>query len=342
MSLLTIYVSGVLSFFSPCLLPIIPVYFSVFTGENGDSQMSGGKLILKGLLFCLGFTAVFTLLGLGAGGLSSNILSNKPAINMIAGVIILLLALKFIGLINIPLLDRTYSISLKGVRGKFGLLSAFVIGVLFAATWSPCIGAVLGSILTYVSSTSASTLSGGVKLFMFGAGVSTPLIISTFFYKKLLNFSRNNMYLLVALQKILGLILIIFSFSLFSQGLRYASYSKAEPLQKNKLMMPTNLPLVVSFVSEDCEECKEMVPVMGKLIDSCGDKLVEFRTINMDDIQFYSLIYELEVFGSPTYIFISRKGEEKQRLIGINDIKIMDNEIEKLTGNSCLRYSVHP
>lgn len=335
MNIFGIYLAGILSFFSPCILPIIPVYFSILTDNKG-------KLLLRGVIFCIGFTAVFTLLGLGAGGIASNLFANRPAITVIAGVIILLLALKFLGLINIPLLDRTYSIDLKNFRTKFGLLNAFIIGVLFAATWSPCIGAVLGSILTYVSSTSDSAWNGGIKLFIFSAGISTPLIISTFFYNKLLLFFKNNKYFLFALQKILGIVLIIFSFSLFSQGIKPAYYGTKDLKQKDKAILPTSHPLMVSFVSDDCDDCREMAPIVDRLRDACGDRIIEFRTINIDESQYAFLTYQLAIYGTPTYIFIDKKGEEKDRLMGIQDIKILDKDIEGLTGSSCLNYNVHP
>ncbi|MEI6092714.1 MAG: cytochrome c biogenesis protein CcdA, partial [bacterium] len=115
----SIYFAGVLSFFSPCILPIIPVYFAILV-QDKDKTLK--RLLLQGLLFCLGFCVIFSLLGLGAGKVSSLIIDNRTFFSLIAGVIVLIISLKMLDVINIPVLDKSYSFNFNKIRTKFYLL----------------------------------------------------------------------------------------------------------------------------------------------------------------------------------------------------------------------------
>jgi cytochrome c-type biogenesis protein len=322
------YFAGFLSFFSPCILPIIPVYFSILSGT--------GKLIYKALLFCFGFSLIFALMGGGAGILGTFIQANRASVNIVAGFIIMLLGLKFLNLIQIPMLDRSYSISGERFRTRFEFLNAFIIGLLFAVTWSPCIGAILGGILTYISASGKGAVDGAIKLFLYGVGISTPLIVSVFFYTKLQNFYRNSPYFFDMVKKLLGFILLIFAFSLLYHVVTISKNSQKQLGAIDKVMLPEKLPLFVSFNSATCEDCKTMEPVIAKLKSSCGGKVVDFRTVDMDDSQYEYLSYQEGIFGSPTYILVDSSGKEKQRLFGVLALEELDKNIKILTGNSCL------
>ncbi len=323
-----IFFAGFLSFFSPCILPIIPVYFSILSGT--------GKPIHKALLFCLGFSLIFALMGGGAGILGTFIQTNRASVNIIAGIILLLLALKFLNIIQIPILDRSYSIRAERFRTRFELLNAFIIGLLFAVTWSPCIGALLGGVLTYVSASGTGALDGSIKLFLYGAGISLPLIVSVFFYRKLQNFYRNNPYFFDMVKKLLGLILLLFAFSLLSHVVTMSKNSQQKLGTIDKIMLPDKLPLFVSFNSASCDDCKTMVPIITKLKSSCGGKLIDFRDVNLDDSKYEYLAYQQGIFGYPTYILLDEKGDEKQRFYGIQKLENLDTGIKNMTGKPCL------
>lgn len=328
MTYLSIYLAGILSFLSPCILPIIPVYFSILSGT--------GKLIYKALLFCLGFSLIFALMGGGASALGSFVQANKASINIVAGVILTLIGLKFLNFIQIPLLDKSYSINTNKFKTRFELLNAFIIGVLFAVTWSPCIGAVLGGILTYVSAVGSSVSSGAVKLFIYGVGISTPLIISVFFYQRLNKFYKNSPYFFDMVQKLIGFVILLFAINLFSNVVMLSKNANTNLSAVDKVMIPSKLPLFISFVSASCEDCETMKPVIEKLEKACGNKIIEFRTVDLDDHQFEYLAYQQGIFGTPTYLILDNNGKEKQRLFGIQRLEDIDNKIKLEAGYGCL------
>ncbi|MCX6113066.1 MAG: cytochrome c biogenesis protein/redoxin, partial [Proteobacteria bacterium] len=315
----TIYFAGILSFFSPCVLPIIPVYFSILLQDKDSIQPLGGEsipmwktLLPKGLLFCLGFSIIFSILGFGAGKIGSLIVLHRGAISLLAGVIILIIALKLLDFIYIPLLDRAYSININRLKTRFSLLNALILVVLFAATWSPCIGPVLGGILTYISVRTFSPISSAFKLFLFGLGISTPLIIFTLFFRPLMNFIQRNRYFILILQKALGIILVFFAINLFTEVSTMADRPKI-PSVADKIIVPDKLPLFVSMISMDCETCQEMFPTIKKLKDNCDGKTIEFRTIDVEDPEYSYAVYKLGMIGTPTYVMIDVSGKEVQR-----------------------------
>jgi cytochrome c-type biogenesis protein len=328
MTYLSIYLAGILSFLSPCILPIIPVYFTILSGT--------GKLIYKALFFCLGFTLVFALMGGGAGALGSFIQANKISVNILAGLILTLIGLKFLNLIQIPLLDKSYSIDSNKFKTRFTFLNAFIIGILFAITWSPCIGAVLGGVLTYVSAEGHGVISGAIKLFIYGVGISTPLILSVFFYQRLSSFYKSSPYFFDMAKKLLGFIILLFALSLFSNVAMIAKHAQGNLSATDKIMVPAKLPLFISFISSSCEDCQTMKLVVQKLESACGGKVLEFRTVNLEDNQYEYLAYQQGVFGTPTYLILDNDGKEKQRLFGVQTLESVDKNIKLAIGHSCL------
>jgi cytochrome c-type biogenesis protein len=276
-------------------------------------------------------------MGGGAGTLGSFIQTNRAAVNIVAGIIIILLGLKFLNVIQIPFLDRSYSIKTERFRTRFELLNAFIIGLLFAVTWSPCIGAILGGILTYISASGRGAIDGAIKLFLYGVGISTPLVISVFFYGKLQNFYRNSPYFFDMVKKLLGFILLIFAFSLLHHVVTISNNSQKQLGAVDKIMLPEKLPLFVSFNSATCDDCKEMEPVIEKLKAACGGKIIDFRTVDLDNSQYEYLAYQEGIFGSPTYVLIDTSGKEKQRLFGIQTLEELDKNIKILAGYDCLQ-----
>ena len=328
----SIYFAGILSFFSPCILPIIPVYFSILVQ---DKDTTAKTILPHGLLFCLGFCIIFSLLGLGAGQISSLMVDHRAFLSLIAGLIVLIISLKMLDVINIPVLDRSYSFNINKIKTRFTFLNSFVFGVLFAVTWSPCIGPVMGGILTYISARTLSPFSGAIQLFLFGLGISTPLIISTIFFGKLSMFARNNKYFIIILQKALGILLVIFAINLFGAVITMAERPKIIT-GSDKIVTPDQLPLFISMIQTDCESCEEMKPTIKKLIDSCNGKNIEFRTIDTENPEHSYIVSRLGMMGTPTYILIDKAGKEVQRFIGYNKLKDLDEAIFKLTGKRCL------
>lgn len=334
MNIFSIYFAGLLSFFSPCILPIVPLYFYAMMEEENYSRK---KLFIRGVIFCLGFMLIFILMGIGAGGLSSSIREHRSLIDLIAGTVILILALDFIGIINIPFLQRSYSPNYSRLKTSMPLLNSFLLGLLFALTWSPCIGAVLGGILTYVSAVSETALKGGYYLFIYGLGISTPLLAASIFFERLKGFSSRNQLFINSVKKILGLVLIFFAITLFSQVLKLADIENKKEIQyASTILMPDKLPVFLMITESGCESCERAAIIVDELKRSCGDKIIDFREVNVKNPNYAYVAIELGVPGAPSFIVLSREGEELIRLYGEKTVNELNDVIKKVTGKICI------
>ena len=141
--------AGLVSFLSPCVLPLIPGYISYISGQSLQNILETKKINLFSLiLFCLGFSSVFVILGASASFLGQALLQNSELLRIIAGIIIIIFSLQLIGLINIPYLNFEKRFDAKESRN---FLFPYVIGLAFGFGWTPCIGPILGSILALAS-----------------------------------------------------------------------------------------------------------------------------------------------------------------------------------------------
>jgi cytochrome c-type biogenesis protein len=183
-SLVAAFVAGILSISSPCVLPLVPLYLAHLAGTSVDRLDASSRrwIILNAVAYVLGFSVVFVMLGvaLGAAGTlvstASVVYSNRYLVMRIGGVLIILLGLHQLGLINIPFLSRERRFETSNLP-KGQLTSSFLIGVTFGAGWSPCVGPILGAILTMAAS-QASVDRAAVLLAVYSAGLSIPFLLA--------------------------------------------------------------------------------------------------------------------------------------------------------------------
>jgi cytochrome c-type biogenesis protein len=161
------FLEGIITFISPCLLPLLPVYISFFTGENK-------RPIIGATGFVLGFTLVFTAMGAFAGSIGRLLNSHQTEVNIITGIIVVLFGLNFMGIIQIPLLNKVSSPKVQAAGG-FGKMVVF--GAVFSISWTPCVGAFLGSALMQAGQ-SGTAISGVIMLLCFSVGLGIPFILS--------------------------------------------------------------------------------------------------------------------------------------------------------------------
>ena len=174
----TAFLGGLLTFASPCVLPLIPIYLSVLVGGSVEEVRGGQdrfRLLLNGSFFVLGFLAVFVLLGLTATALGKFLIQYRLLLQQLGGMLVFFFGLKFLGLVKLDLLDREKRFNLMG-RGRIGPLGAAIIGFTFAFGWTPCIGPVLGSILTFTAVSANSMGEGALLLLLYGLGIGLPLL----------------------------------------------------------------------------------------------------------------------------------------------------------------------
>jgi cytochrome c-type biogenesis protein len=184
--LLTSFGAGVISFLSPCVLPLVPGYVSYVAGDALTlSEKPPRKLAALGLSLCfvLGFSTVFVLLGASATSIGQLLLSYRYKANLVGGAIVILLGLFMMGLAEIPWLQREFRMHVDLGGGR--PLAAYVIGIAFAFGWTPCIGPVLGAILT--TSAVAATVFQGVGLLSFySLGLGLPFLAAAVFTDSLM------------------------------------------------------------------------------------------------------------------------------------------------------------
>lgn len=173
MSYLVTFIEGIVIFVSPCMLPMLPIYFSYVAGQESEGRRL--RILRNSLGFVLGFSLVFVSLGALAGTLGSFLIRYRTWVNIVSGLFIIFLGLNFMGALKIPFLQRTF----KPLKGKSGssYLSSILLGIVFSVGWTPCVGPLLGSALLQASTT-GSILQGILLLTTFSLGLGIPFVAS--------------------------------------------------------------------------------------------------------------------------------------------------------------------
>ncbi len=205
------FLAGLLSFFSPCVLPLIPAYFTFITGYSLEELTEGNieirkKVILSTISFVLGFSVVFILMGGSASYLGGLIYKYKNLIRIIGGVLIIILGIHLTGLFRIRSLEFEKRFQIK--KKPLHFLGTFIIGMAFGAGWSPCIGPLLGSILI-VAGSQETIGQGMVLLGVYSAGLALPFVIISVFINFLLVFMKRATRVLKYVNVVAGILLIL-------------------------------------------------------------------------------------------------------------------------------------
>ncbi|MGM0413873.1 MAG: cytochrome c biogenesis CcdA family protein [Bacillota bacterium] len=205
--------AGVLSIFSPCILPLIPSYLGILTGSNPRKINSRWSLLKPALAFIAGFSIIFILLGLSASWIGQFLLRRQFELSRFGGIIIILFGLHTIGAFNLPFLN--INLQSKIPAGITGNLKAFIFGLVIALAWTPCIGPVLGTILVFAGS-SGNIASGFIMMTAYSIGLSIPFLLAALFLDYWLSkIKRLNPYL-PWVKKISGILLIIVGILIFT------------------------------------------------------------------------------------------------------------------------------
>lgn len=204
MDYLLTFLEGIITFISPCLLPMLPVYISYFAGQNSKGDRK--KTFINASGFILGFTIVFVLMGALAGTVGWFLRKHQSAVNLVTGIIVILFGLNFTGIINIPLLNRARRIDFSNTDP--GFLHSVIFGLVFSIGWTPCVGVFLGSALM-LAAQSGESLKGVIMLLCFSLGLGIPFIISAVLIDRLktsFDFIKRNYQ---TINTVSGLLLII-------------------------------------------------------------------------------------------------------------------------------------
>ncbi|WP_347312290.1 cytochrome c biogenesis CcdA family protein [Defluviimonas sp. SAOS-178_SWC] len=208
--------AGLLSFLSPCILPMVPFYLCYMAGISmaelrSDQTIAPGaqkRLILSAIAFAFGVTSIFMLLGMGATALGQVFRQWLEPLSWVAAAILFVFGLHFLGILRIPFLYREARIEAKVEPTT--VVGAYIMGLAFGFGWTPCVGPALAAILMVASSLD-SIWRGAMLLFVYGAGMTAPFVLAAVFAKPFLAWMNRNRKYLGYVEKVMGVMLILFA-----------------------------------------------------------------------------------------------------------------------------------
>jgi cytochrome c-type biogenesis protein len=219
--------AGLLSFISPCVLPLLPAYLGYITGYSAEQLATQREVsvrtqvLLHSLAFVAGLAIVFTLLGASATLLGRTLLRNLELVSRVGGLLVIIFGLHTLGLVRIPLLYQEKRVNLP-LPSKGGLLGALVLGAVFAAGWTPCVGPFLASLLT-LASQEQTVGQGMLLLFVYSLGLGTPFVLAGLATERSLAVVGSLKRHLRLVEIVSGALLVLMGLLLFTERLSLLS-----------------------------------------------------------------------------------------------------------------------
>jgi cytochrome c-type biogenesis protein len=216
-----VFLEGIVSFFSPCILPLLPLYISYLAGnakiigEDGSVTYKRGKVFLHTLFFVLGISFAFFILGLSFSTLGSFFNSNKAIFTKIGGIFIFVMGLIQLGVIEFNFMKKERRLALDIGLSKMNFLKAFILGFTFSFAWTPCVGPALASVLVLASG-AQTALTGNLLVLVYSLGFVLPFLFVGIFTTSILNFIKKNQKLLNGMIKVGGVILVVLGIMTFT------------------------------------------------------------------------------------------------------------------------------
>ena len=238
-AMLVALLAGVLSFLSPCVLPIVPPYLAYMGGISMGEMTGQGtarrRVILPALFFVLGLSTIFLLLGFTASAFGAFVLNNQVLLARISGVVVIVFGLHFLGVFRIPLLDREMRMD-AGERGG-SALGAYVLGLAFAFGWTPCIGPQLGAILS-LAAQEGSTERGTLLLGVYALGLGLPFLLAAVFIERSMTLMQKLKRHMKLIERLMGGLLILVGAALVTGAFTDFSYWMLETYEFLGLPLP--------------------------------------------------------------------------------------------------------
>jgi cytochrome c-type biogenesis protein len=360
-SLPTLFLTGVLTFLSPCVLPLVPVYLAMLGGASVAAVRDGSarRPVGAAAAFSLGLALVFVTLGLAASAVGHVLSSQRTLIMQLAGLAIFLAGLKLMGFVHAPWLDREARPWLTRLRRSGGLAWPFLFGAAFALGWSPCVGPILGSVLAFAANAGhagrAATYLGvyalGLTLPLMVVALLAPLALRTL--DRIKRYLRTFEVTTGALLAVMGLLLITGHASWMGTPSPSASPTAAVPSEPapvtcsaGPLPSPSvkpdentsaheQIPTMLEFVSAHCPICQRMHPVVAAAERDCARHGVQVQQVDVSTDAGRALAARHGVLGVPTFIFLDSMGKEVARLVGEQPAQTLIQALEVLAGEKC-------
>jgi cytochrome c-type biogenesis protein len=367
LTLPTLFLAGLLTFLSPCVLPLVPIYLAMLAGTSAVALregVQGKRLIVATLLFALGLSLVFVTLGLAASAVGRALSEHRTLVMQLAGLAVFLAGLKLTGLVQIPWLDREARPWLTSVKRGSNLAWPFLFGAAFALGWSPCVGPVLGSVLAFAGSTGSPSKAAGY-LGLYALGLTLPLVAISFAAPLALRLlDRAKRFLRAfeasagALLAVTGLLFVTGHATTLLPSLEPAVATPtpateipaaapatcsaslpAAPAATESAMPPSpgakGRPTMLEFVAEGCPICQRMAPIVAAAEQDCSRHGVRVERIDVSSRQGRDLAGRFGVLGVPTFLFLERNGSEVARLVGEQPQQMLIQSLEVLAGQKC-------
>ena len=366
-SFIVAFFAGMALFFSPCVLPLIPVYISYLTGisfQNVSGELNAEEkrrirfvTVLHSLAFIAGFTIVFVLLGASVTLLGRFLAGHQGLIKRIGGALIIFFALVITGVIKVPFLAKEKKISYR--KQGISIFGSALVGAAFAAAWTPCVGPILGSILVYASST-ASIQRGIALLGIFSLGLGLPFFLSALAINSLLSFIKKIGRYMRIITIVFGVLLAIFGAVLLmggNAGAEEVQIAKAADFElqdingKNfRLSDYAGNVIVLNFFATWCPPCRTEMPDFNRIASEYAadvtviainvgnepvSKVRDFVSANgltftvaMDDGNVSSLYGPIR--SIPVTYFINRDFNIAKKYIGSRPGEVFVKDVESL------------
>ncbi len=318
-SLLALWVGGMLTFASPCILPLIPIYLATLGGGLGGRGARGGRwrMVLSATAFAVGMSSVFALLGAGATVLGTRLLAHRDALLIMSGLVMVVFGLRGLGMIRLPLLDRDARPILSRVRTSGSLAAAFLFGAAFALGWSPCVGPLLASALAYAALHASSPWRGAGLLAVYASGIALPLVLAAAVADRALGWLRRSQSLLPRLEHATGVLLVgvglWIAYGAWTD--RQAALEAGAPCPSAAGSQGCDLPRgagapsapvtiagprLVEFVSPNCPACRRMAPVLARAEEQCSGLGARTTRVDVAQASGLSLARQHRIVGTPT------------------------------------------
>lgn len=364
LSLAAIFGAGLLTFASPCVLPLVPVYLSLLAGASVGELRSGaarGRLVAASAAFALGLAVVFVAMGMAATAAGRLLLDHRTALSRVGGVVVILFGLKFIGVLRAPWLEREFRPGLDALGRRGGLLAAFLFGAAFGLGWTPCIGPVLGAVLTYTASSTANPWMGGLYLGVYALGLALPLLAAAAVAPVALGWIRRAQKHARRFELATGLALVAMGALLVTDQLGSLGASMtpaAAPVASshdvpcasdattcgmpavatadapNAAPLPES-PVMVEFVSRTCTVCARMAPLVQSIDHACSGVGVGVHRVDVGSPSGRDLARRHGVVGVPTFVALDRGQRVRARLVGEQSRERLVEAMEDLAGAHC-------
>ena len=322
MNILQTFIEGVISFVSPCMLPLLPVYVTYFAaGEAGR-----GTVLARAFAFMVGFTTVFVSLGVFAGSLGAALAAHRTAVNVVCGVLVIVFGLGYLGLFRLPFTG------MKSGRTPTSVISAFLFGLIYSVSLTPCVGAFLGAALMLAAS-EGGALQGAVLLLSYSLGLGVPFVVSAVLlgrFRAAFGFIKSRYNIINPICG--GLLLLFGAWMIASPWLKASAGENAtttnstdNKTEKEKNMeieltsanfeaevLKSDKPVLVDFWAPWCGPCKMLAPFVAEIAAEKAGQ-IKVGKVNVDEAPDLAAKYGI---NSIPALFLFKDGKVAAQAVG--------------------------